>query len=77
MQQQIEFEAMPFQHTVRIPDSIPDGIIVRVVLSFDDEEIKNDQQNNWKDLLGGMPNVGNDDDFARATDYGREITWDF
>lgn len=23
MQQQIEFEAIPFQHTVRIPDYIP------------------------------------------------------
>jgi hypothetical protein len=36
MQQQIEFEAMPFQHTVRIPDYIPDGVSVRVILSFDD-----------------------------------------
>jgi hypothetical protein len=26
MQQQIEIEAMPFQHTVRIPDYIPDGV---------------------------------------------------
>lgn len=36
MQQQIEFEAVPFQHTVRIPDYIPDGVSVRVILSFDD-----------------------------------------
>jgi|GEM_PF-6174374 len=36
MQQQIEFEAIPFQHTVRIPDYIPDGVSVRVILSFDD-----------------------------------------
>jgi hypothetical protein len=26
MQQQIKFEAMPFQSTVRIPDSIPEGL---------------------------------------------------
>lgn len=36
MQQQIEFEAIPFQHTVRIPDYIPDGVSMRVILSFDD-----------------------------------------
>jgi hypothetical protein len=35
MRQQIEFEAMPFQHTVRIPDYIPDGVSVPVVLSFE------------------------------------------
>lgn len=31
MQQQIEFEAIPFQHTVRMPDYIPDGVSVRVI----------------------------------------------
>jgi hypothetical protein len=36
MQQQIEFEATTFQHTVRIPDDIPNGLPVRVVLVFDD-----------------------------------------
>ena len=40
MQQQIEFEAMPFQHTVRIPDYIPDGVSVRVILYFDDALMK-------------------------------------
>jgi hypothetical protein len=39
MQQQIEFEATPFQHTVRIPDTVPDGVSVRITLSFDDEKI--------------------------------------
>ena len=74
MQQQIEFEALPFQHTVRIPEHIPDGVVVRVVLSFDDETTPN----SWKNLLGSMPNVGSDDDFLRfSEDYGREITWDF
>jgi hypothetical protein len=36
MQQQIEFEATTFQHTVRIPDDIPNGLPVRVILVFDD-----------------------------------------
>lgn len=39
MQQQIEFETIPVQHTVRIPDSVPDGVSVRIILSFDDEKI--------------------------------------
>jgi len=77
MQQQIEFETVPFQHTVRIPDYIPDGVVVRVVLSFDDEKTKCTTNQNWKELLGAMPNVGNDEDFIRDADYDREITWDF
>lgn len=42
MQQQIEFEATPFQHTIRIPDSVPDGVSVRITLSFDDEKINSE-----------------------------------
>jgi hypothetical protein len=77
MQQQIEFEAIPFQHTVRIPDYIPDGVSVRVILSFDDAIMKkNRSSNHWKNLLGSMPNVGKDEDFERPLDYGREIAWD-
>ena len=29
--QAIEFETTAFQHTVRIPDTIPKGVLVRVV----------------------------------------------
>ncbi len=36
MQHQIQFEATAFQHTVRIPDDIPDGVLVQITLSFDD-----------------------------------------
>ncbi|MDD1617692.1 MAG: hypothetical protein LUQ28_14725 [Methylococcaceae bacterium] len=39
MQQQIEFETIPVQHTIRIPDTVPDGVSVRITLSFDDEKI--------------------------------------
>ena len=77
MQQQIEFEAVPFQHTVRIPDYIPDGISVRVILSFDDVAKNCRPDNHWKNLLGSIPNVGKDEDFERSLDYGREIEWYF
>ena len=73
----IEFEATTFQHTIRVPDDIPDGITLRVSLLVDDSNTKNDSDNSrWKTLLGSMPNVGSDEDFARPLDYGREISWD-
>jgi len=75
--QTIEFETTAFQHTVRIPDDVPDGVLVRIVLSFDDAATKTlSNKSHWKNLLGSMPNVGNDEDFARSLDYGRETAWD-
>ena len=68
--QTIEFETTAFHHTVRIPDTIPDGVLVRVVLSFDDTAPKNTLSNksHWKNLLVAMSNVGSDEDFSRSTD---------
>ena len=68
--QTIEFETTAFQHTVRIPDTVPDGVLVRVVLSFDDTAPKNTLSNksHWKNLLGAMSNEGSDEDFSRSTD---------
>ena len=76
--QAIEFEATPVQHTIRIPDYVPDGVAVRVLLLVDDNIIKqnNTENNTRKNLLGSMPDVGSDEDFARSLDYGREISWD-
>ncbi len=54
MQQQIEFEAIPFQHTVRIPDYIPDGVSVRVILSFDDAVANKKPRQNWKASIETM-----------------------
>lgn len=73
----IEFEAMTFQHTIRIPDEIPDGMILQVSLIMDDEIIKKSSDNTaWKNLLATMPDIGCDADFSRTLDYGREIPWD-
>ncbi|RIZ67433.1 MAG: hypothetical protein D0528_12300 [Methylococcales bacterium] len=76
--QAIEFEETPFQHTIRIPDSVPDGVSLRVLLLVDEQTIKSNHTDNkhWKSLLGSMPNVGSDQDFTRTLDYGREISWD-
>jgi hypothetical protein len=65
--QAIEFEATTFQHTIRVPDSVPDGVSVRIVLSFDDTKTKsNSDDNPHKSLLASMPNVDSDEDFARS-----------
>jgi len=46
---------MPFQHTVRIPDYIPDGVSVRVILSFDDAAVTNKKPRaNWKASIATM-----------------------
>jgi len=48
-----------------------------VLLLVDDSKTKNgNDTSHWKNLLGSMPDVGSDEDFARSLDYGREISWD-
>lgn len=65
--QAIEFEATTFQHTIRVPDSVPDGVSLRVLLLVDEAKIS--QHDNTgehiKNLLSAMPDVGDDQDFAR------------
>ena len=74
--QAIEFEATPFQHTIRVPNYIPDGVSLRVLLLVEDKIINDSEAGKrWKNLLGSMPDVASDEDFARQLDYGREQTW--
>ncbi len=63
--QAIEFEATPYQHTIRIPDHIPDGVALRVLLLVDDAATPIPTDEQWKALLTAMPDVGQDEDFAR------------
>ena len=72
--QAIEFEATAFEHTIRIPETIPDGVVLRFLVLIDDT--KNQTANTQKSLIASMPNVGTDDDFAHPLDYGRETSWD-
>lgn len=65
--QAIEFEATTFQHTIRIPDEIPDGVSLWVLLLVD--ETKTDIDNGWKNRLGTMPNVTSDEINARKPEY--------
>jgi len=65
--QAIEFEATSFQHTIRIPDEIPDGVSLRVLLLVD--ETKTDIDNGWKNRLGTLPNVASDEMNVRKPEY--------
>ena len=49
--QVVEFEATPFQHSIRIPDCIPDGVAIRVLLLFDDKKIEADCRNDTTEKL--------------------------
>lgn len=48
--QAIEFEATAFQHTIRIPEYIPDGVKFQVLLLIDDTETnnENDSFKHWQ-----------------------------
>ena len=46
---EFEFEAIPYQHTVRIPDEIPDGVAVRFLVYVNDKKETDNKQ--WKNLL--------------------------
>ena len=74
--QAIEFEATVEQHTIRVPDHIPDGVALRVLLLVEDSATSILTGEQWKALLTAMPDVGQDEDFARRIDYGREQAWD-
>jgi hypothetical protein len=56
-------------------DEIVNDILAKYLGSGNTEITSNAEQ--WKKLLASMPNVGNDDDFSRPLDYGREQAWDF
>lgn len=71
--QMIEFETMPQQHTIRLPDSVPDGIPLRIVLLW---EPSTPSKADLKGLFVGTVEGLTDDDLVRADDRGREEpTW--
>jgi len=38
--QAIEFEAIPYQHSIHLPEQIPDGIKLRVLVLMEDTELE-------------------------------------
>jgi hypothetical protein len=69
----IEFETTSHQHTIRLPDSVPDGVPLRVlVLSEAPLAIPVDR--NLKALLASMTEGMTEADTERSRDLGRKVT---
>lgn len=66
--QAIEFEATTFQHAIRVPDTIPDGMMLRVLLLVDDNTSNQttEPDEHSKNVLASMRDVGDDKEFSRS-----------
>jgi hypothetical protein len=75
--QAIEFEATAHQHTIRIPDTVPDGVTLRVLLLLNEESVAPPPAQDFKSLLAGLAEGLTDEDMLRPRDFGRETPeWD-
>jgi len=74
----IEFETTVQNHVIRIPDSIPNGTAIRVLVLMNDSQINKEtnQNNSFFEQLC-LDNETTDDDlallFERDKDTGRDI----
>jgi hypothetical protein len=67
----IEFEAIAHQSMIRIPDSVPDGVTVRVLVLVNDPPA-----GDLKALLSGLTEGLEPEDLVRASELSRESEWD-
>ena len=70
----IEFETTSHQHTIRLPDSVPDGVLLRVLLLSEVPLAKPPAEHNLKTLLASITEGMTDADTERPQDFGREVT---
>lgn len=74
--QTIEFETIAQGHTIRIPDTVPDGVRLRVRVLLD-EESSTTAKSDLKALLASMTEGLTDNDLSRSREFGRELPeWD-
>ena len=73
--QAIEFEATAYQHSIKIPGTVPDGVPMRVLLLLADTPPA--PASDVKTLLASLVEGLTDEDFARPRNLGREpVKWD-
>lgn len=73
--QAIEFEATAHQHSIKIPESVPDGVPIRVLLLIADTPTA--PASDVKTLLATLAEGLTDEDLVRPHDLGREpVQWD-
>ncbi len=71
MMKAIEFEATAERNSIRLPDTIPDGTHLRVLLLMDDNPALSADEDDLKHLLAGLTEGLTADDLQRPRDYGR------
>ena len=71
---EIEFEATVHQRMIRIPDSVPDGVVIRVLVLLNDALVP--PKGDLKTLLSGLTKGLTAEDLLRSRDVGREPEWD-
>lgn len=72
----IELEATVEQHAIRLPESIPDGTQLRVLLLLEDSPEPSADAADLKRLLAGLTEGLTPEDLERQTDFGRgEPEW--
>jgi hypothetical protein len=67
----IELEATVEHHTIRLPETIPDGTHLRVLLLMDDPPGPANEVGDLKSLLAGLTEGLTAEDLHRARDFGR------
>jgi hypothetical protein len=75
----VEFEAQVHNHVIRVPDDIPEGMEMRVLLLLKDTQPKQEAMPSatdtpdLKQLLMSLTEGLTDEDLARPLDMGRDI----
>lgn len=67
----IEFETTAEKHSIRLPDAIPDGTRLRVLLLLDDEPATVTDGRDLKHALSGLVEGLTEEDLKRSRDFGR------
>ena len=72
--QAIEFQTVAEQHNIRVPEEVPDGVPIRVVLLWDQQTCADED---LKALFASTTEGLTDEDLARPVDFGRpDASWD-
>jgi len=69
----IEFETTSHQHTIRLPDSVPDGVPLRVLV-LSEAPLAKLVNRNLKTLFASIAEGMTEADTERSRDLGRKVT---
>ncbi|MBK5931113.1 hypothetical protein [Halochromatium salexigens] len=69
----IEFDALPEQRSIHLPEEVPDGVRLRVVLLWEQPGTKD---GDLKTLFASTTEGLTDEDLDRPRDLGRDVQWD-